>query len=581
MVNYVKKYTSHFLGFTIIDGVLWGLIHCYSNVIFLKLLFDIVQKELNFIKVIYLVSFSALFLVLAYFYHEWYVQIKTPNSTQEIHKNMQLQLFEKAKSLDISYYDDPEFYTDFVWAINESDNRAMAICNDLGKLITRLISSVVLIGLLIDINIYVLLLIIIFIVASLLLKNVRMSIFFQKDLEAKPYQRHISYIGRVFYLSDYAKEIRLSNISKVLFREFRNSILQLKHIIKKYCYKLLAITLIQQVLTTVIFYIGIVLLLYLIAAKDNISIGDFVAAVVAANKLLSQMNDIFAFVPKFKQHSAYAEKFKIFNEYVSNLKDGDIVETGVFESLEFQEVSFCYPGSSKKVLDKLSFVINAKQKLAIVGCNGTGKSTIIKLILRLYDPISGKILLNGRDIREYKLHTYRKMINVIFQDFQLYAADLSQNVLMDVFTQGDEDLIISALSNVDFLQRLSEMPNGIKTMLTKEFCNEGLNLSGGESQKVALSRLFVKDNSLLVLDEPSSALDPISDSNFSKFVMNTTDTSIIISHRLSTICSADMILVINNGKIVERGTHPELIMQKGQYSDMFKNQAYKYQNDYN
>lgn len=579
MLNYAKKYTSHFLESTVIDGIIWGIIHCYSSVIFLKLLFDYLQKSQNIIDIFLLVIYSAIFLIIAYTYHEWYAHKKRPESIQDLRKHMQIMLFEKAKLIDLSCYDNPEFYTDFVWAINESDKRVLLICDDIGRLISRLLSSVVIISLLVDINKYLLTVIGISLSFSLILKYLKTSISFKKTNEIMPKQRYNDYICRVFYLADYAKEIRTSNVKKILYRDFYTSFSKIINIIKKYSLKLFSITLIQNVISIAIFNCIIIILTYLLSVDNSVSLGDLVATIVAANKLQTQVNEILNFFPKFKEHSIYAEKFNTFNNYKSKMQDGKLNVQSNFDCLEFKNVTFYYPNSSEKILDNVSFKIYANQKVAIVGLNGSGKSTIIKLLLRLYEPTSGQILLNGTDISDYKLESYRKIFNIVYQDFQLYSTTLSQNVLVDKFSEEDTQIVISALTKADFTKKLSKMPLGIYTELTKEFCNDGINLSGGEAQKVAISRLFSKESLVLILDEPSSSLDPISEYNLNNTLMENQKTAVIISHRLSTVINADLIIVIDSGNIIESGTHKELIAQNGLYSQMFYTQASNYQKD--
>ena len=581
MLKYVKKYTSHFLGFTIIDGLLWGAIHCYCNVLFLKILFDFLQKGKTLNDIILLVFYSTIFLVITYTYHEWYVHRKRQNSIQDLHKHMQIQLFKKAKSIDLFCYDNPDFYTDYVWAVNESDKRALSICDDIGKLISRLFSSIVIVLMLVDVDRYILVFVLVFLVFSLMLKYLKTNISFKKTNEIMPKQRYVDYIGRVFYLQDYAKEIRTSSVKGILFKKFNDSFLEIINIIKRYSLKLFPITLTQNLLSVSFFYTIIIILIYLLKVNNSISLGDLVATIAATNKLHAQVSDILSFFPKFREHSIYAEKFYSFNNYQQKIQDGKLTTQPTFKSIEFKNVVFNYPNSPQKTLDGVSFKICANQKIAIVGPNGSGKSTIIKLLLRLYEPTSGEILLNGEKIDNYKIESYRKTFNIVFQDFQLYSTTLSENVLGDIFLKENTQTVLSALKKADFMNKLSEMPKGIDSELTKEFFEEGINLSGGEAQKVALSRLFSRECSVLILDEPSSSLDPISEYNFNNTLMHNQGTTIIVSHRLSTIINADLIIVIDNGNIIECGTHTELITQNGLYSKMFQTQASNYQSDLN
>ncbi len=212
----------------------------------------------------------------------------------------------------------------------------------------------------------------------------------------------------------------------------------------------------------------------------------------------------------------------------------------------------------------------------MVGYNGAGKSTLIKLLLRFYDPTEGEILVNGENIKNFTLESYRNKFGSVFQDFQIYAATVAENVLADQYTNDKEENVLQALLNSEF-NILPTLRDGIFTELTKEFNKEGIELSGGEAQKLAIARIFAKNCETAILDEPSSALDPISEYQLNNTIMNSFDkTVIIISHRLSTTKMADVIYMLENGQIIENGSHNELIEANGKYAEMFIKQSEKY-----
>ena len=224
--------------------------------------------------------------------------------------------------------------------------------------------------------------------------------------------------------------------------------------------------------------------------------------------------------------------------------------------------------------------IHKNEKIAIVGYNGAGKSTLIKLLLRLYEPVEGHICLNGRDITEYKMDEYRTMFGTVFQDFRLFSVSLAENVKMDLLdgTPEEEQQIKEALKSATFLNKLKQMPDGIHTQIGKEFDNQGMLLSGGEAQKVAIARTIIQGNEIVIMDEPSSALDPDSEYELNKLMMDSTydKTVIFISHRLSTTRMADKIYMLEDGQIIESGSHEELMALNGKYAEMFHLQSEKY-----
>ncbi|MDE5598881.1 MAG: ABC transporter ATP-binding protein/permease, partial [Lachnospiraceae bacterium] len=256
--------------------------------------------------------------------------------------------------------------------------------------------------------------------------------------------------------------------------------------------------------------------------------------------------------------------------------------TGGAKEIEIRNICFEYgkTGEGKaQILNDISFAIRPGEKIAIVGYNGAGKTTLMKLIMRLYDPVSGQIMADDIDIRDYDLQDYRKSIGTVFQDFKIFAGSVKENVLMDIATPGiSEEPIRQALVHSGLAERLTALPNGMDTMMTTEFDKEGVNLSGGESQKLAISRVFYKDAGLIILDEPSSALDPIAEYllNLAMLEMAEHRTVIFISHRLSTTRLADRIILMEDGKIVEQGTHDSLLRAQGKYAKMWNVQAGQY-----
>lgn len=245
--------------------------------------------------------------------------------------------------------------------------------------------------------------------------------------------------------------------------------------------------------------------------------------------------------------------------------------------IEFKNVSFKYPGTDKYVLKNVSIKLNIGERLAIVGMNGSGKTTFIKLLCRLYDPSEGEILLNGIDIKKYDYDEYMKLFSVVFQDFKLFSFSLGQNTAASV--NYDEKSVENVLCKVGLEKRLNAMPKGVHTPLYKDFEEEGVEISGGEAQKIALARALYRDAPIIILDEPTAALDPISEfeiySKFNEIVG--TKTAFYISHRLSSCRFCDEIAVFNEGKIIQKGNHDKLLKDKqGKYYELWYSQAKYY-----
>jgi ATP-binding cassette subfamily B protein len=315
--------------------------------------------------------------------------------------------------------------------------------------------------------------------------------------------------------------------------------------------------------------------MFLKVVKQSISFGDMIALYNATNNLSGNLSFVSSMVPELLTDALYINRLRMFLGYETKMINGSQPIPETIGTIEFKGVSFAY--GDETVLNDISMTIQPGEKVAIVGYNGAGKTTLVKLLMRLYDPTKGEILLNGINIKEYDLASYRSIIGTVFQDYQIFASLLSENVSMDI-DEGRDEQKIEALIKSGYITDSGEGPGALSTPLTKEFDNDGVNLSGGESQKVAIARTFYKSADYLVFDEPSSALDPISESNVYESMRNASEgkTVVFISHRLSSTQMADRVYMFEGGRVIEEGSHGELIEKGGKYAEMFELQAERY-----
>ena len=577
MLRFAAKYVPSYVFWMIVEGVIWGMIHSFTSVIFVKMLFDQIGAG-SFEGSALVIGLMAAFSLVTKFFHHWYWGIFNPKIRQTLHLRMQEVLFEKARSLDLSCYDNPEFYNDFVWAINESDGRVGWIMEDVGKLINRTIATFTITGVLLTIDVSVVFAILAFVGLSAVINRWRQKVGFKRREEIVPEERRAGYVSRVYSLPDYAKEIRTSRAEEILIEDYEEAMAEQKKITKRYGKTLFAINAIQDTLSSGLLSGGIMTLLVYRLFSGAILLGDFAAANNAIWKLYWQINSLIDFLMKFPEHSLYAEKFRKFMEYEPKVVGGNKPVPTV-EEITFKNVSFRYDSSDKESLKNIDITVKKGEKIAIVGYNGAGKSTLIKLLMHLYDPTDGEIRLNGVDLKELNIDEYRQKIAAAFQDYQIFAASVAENVAADVYTEDKRELVLNALHQATFDSKLKALENGIDTPLTREFSDKGVNLSGGEAQKIAIARAFARDSEIIVMDEPSSALDPIAEYELNQTILNYAQdkTIIFISHRLSTTRMADRIYMFSDGELIEQGTHDELIAKDGKYAEMFNLQAEKYQ----
>ncbi|MBR6478269.1 MAG: ABC transporter ATP-binding protein, partial [Lachnospiraceae bacterium] len=409
-------------------------------------------------------------------------------------------------------------------------------------------------------------------------------------LKLNPLMRKRNYVSRVFYLNDYAKELRLHpEVGDALEKEFQETNEEIVSEQRKVGFRRTMLNFTRDYVVGDFIMDGLYIT-YLVFQAAVLHTIDYSNAVVLFNRTgslrrgMQNMADIF---PKAQENSLYVDKIRAFLEYEPKMKilEGEAVPEGNSE-LSLEHVSFRYQEQMEETIKDITLKVKPGEKIAIVGYNGAGKTTLIKLLMRLYDPTGGRICYHGEDIKKYMPYDYRHRIGVVFQDYQMYGASLLENVVMrsmeDPKARSVDDIkgqAVSALERAGFGERLKSLSKGLDTQVTAEFDKEGVNFSGGESQKIAISRAFYKDADILIMDEPSSALDPIAEYELNKAMESAAKgkTVFYISHRLSTTRDADRIILLENGRIAEEGTHEILLAMNGRYAQMWRVQAGRYE----
>ena len=495
---------------------------------------------------------------------------------------VQRELMAKAQLMDLKCYDIPEYYDDFVIAASQSEEMCKKAIMSVASIIANIVSMLVAGTMIITVNPVIVIFPVVGFIINIVTRFKITKLEYEYNLEKQRIGRKADYSKRVFYQPEYAKEIKLTGIEEALMEQYDEAIAEERKMALKYSLRILPPTLINWicVFTLCQFYAVPVYLAYLAIEKKSIQLGEVASLKNATNLIKSQLDQMNYALVDFQNVGQYAEKFRRFMEYEINIEgcEGEVPVPENDSTLELRNVSFKYKDSEKYVLRNVSMTIRKGEKLALVGENGAGKSTLIKLIMRLYDVTEGVILFGGVDIRKLNTKAYREKIGAVFQDFQIYGATLAENVKTDFVNEDDSEKIVEALKRADFGNKLSSLENGIDTELTKEFSESGTMLSGGEGQKAAIARMFMRDMPIAILDEPSSALDPIAEYRLNKSMLRNAENQavILISHRLSTTKDADRIILLENGSIAESGTHNELLANGGTYAQMWNVQAEKY-----
>ena len=316
---------------------------------------------------------------------------------------------------------------------------------------------------------------------------------------------------------------------------------------------------------------------YRLMVVGDIAVSDFSVLGSAISTCRNKLNHLAHYFAMQQKHCLWVQNLRDFINYEPKIQGGS-VEPEDFRSLEFKNVSFRYGDDMNYVLKNVSFKIEKGQTIAVVGHNGAGKTTLSKLLMRFYDVTEGEILYNNINIKEYDLLKYREKFSSVFQDYRVFAMTVAENVLTEEVTEENKDIAVNALKLSGAYGKIGSLPNKEDSLLTKEFDSEGILLSGGETQKVTIARLFARDFDVAILDEPSSALDPVAESKMYDALLEGTKgkTVIYISHRLSSATQSDKILVFNKGVLSEQGTHAQLMSQNGVDREMSTLQASGY-----
>lgn len=493
------------------------------------------------------------------------------------------QIYEKAQSMDLSCYDDPDFYNNFVLSTTQTDQCIERFMNEGRDFISDLTTTILYFSYLLAMDNVGLLLALFCGTISFLSTKAFYRLQEQIKMEKLSTERERDYQHRVFYLHDYAKELRLHpEMNAQLLNDFDTCNDKLNAINKKYGLRLWFFSMFRKYIP-VYFLLYAVYLPYLLfqsMVRHSISLSTLVILLAAVRRVIRRSSDLMERLPQFAYNGAFIEKIRHFLAYEPEIISGEKEITDSFQTLALSHVSFSYHGKTE-ILHDISLEIKKGQKIALVGYNGAGKTTLVKLLMRLYDPCDGAVLRNGENIRNLNLSAYRGTIGAVFQDFKLYAASVRENVVMDLCTMGKKETyeVEHALYRAGFNLSERKLKYQIETPLTTEFEKDGVNLSGGESQKVAIARTLYRNHDLIIMDEPSSALDPASEYQLNQELRQIAEdkTVIFISHRLATAKDADYIYMMKQGRIVEQGTHARLLAIGGEYHKMWMLQAQAYQ----
>lgn len=566
---------------TFSKNILEAAFDAFCAVYFIKYIYECIENQVDFHKLFVMVSVFCVFHIGVHFlsaYNNYMEKI----STMRIYRHIFQQIIQKAKRIGINQYENPKFYDEFSRALDEALEQGMG-----GLFLTAwgvgcIVRAMVAMGILVTVDVMLLVFVIPPLLGSLYFGLRESGEEFAARREETVGKRKMEYAKRVFYEKKYAGELRLYPMAKVLFGLHKEGYLERYEKNQIHQRRIAVYKVLETLLFAGILSFGSYLYItYRLKLGGRTSVAAYVAMVSAVGYIVTCISDALGHFSQAGKLCMYMKCIRDFMDCpVEGMVKDAIMPEGNMGDISFEHVSYHYDGSDQMIIKDLNLKIRQGEHIALVGENGAGKTTLMKLLMGLYPVSSGSILAGGQNINRYDPEAYRDQFGTVFQDFQIFSLPLCENVLMkSPETEEERQIVVEALKKAQFGEVLQKIPKGIDTFLTKEFDENGFVCSGGQAQKIAIARVFAKDPQVVILDEPSSALDPIAEYSMYCNMMEAAKgkTVFFISHRMSSARMADRILYLEHGRIVEQGSHEELLEKNGRYAEMFHLQAQNYQ----
>ncbi|MBQ2945691.1 MAG: ABC transporter ATP-binding protein [Clostridia bacterium] len=595
----MKKILTFFKNNFFILGIIWkdnksaifgklslsflSAVKFFFEVYTIKWIFDALESGKTFDAVLPLLILASVCIIFPIFYRGYYQLLLGHLHINKTFKSLNLLLVEKSKQLDLECYENAEFFDNYTRALADLEGQVLNTFNMLGWFFDAFFNLIIMLSLFGAMNSGLLIIMVLTFVLQCGYSFIENKLDYKRNLAVTYPERQINYSKRIIYEPKYAKEIKLfKGLPEILKNLYSKGVAALIKENMQFAKKITLISMCYHLLNLLLQYGLPFMIIGYQYFYLGTSLGTAAVLVNAVAKIPSVLSWLIWTFSAFQRNSLYVDNLnKVLNcEPKVETAEGEKYEPKGAASIEMKNVTFTYRGEKEPTLKNINLSIKKGERVAFVGHNGAGKTSLVKLITRLYHPDSGEILINGKDVKAYDSDSYRKALGLVFQDFNLYAVNIMENVLMREIDnkEADEKTVYEALKKAGIYDKIAALPNGIYTDVTKEFNSEGVLFSGGEIQKIALARVFAKESDIIILDEPSSALDPIAEHEMFKNMTDAEEgkTSILISHRLCSVIHCDRIFYLEHGEIVEEGTHEELMAKNARYAHMFNVQAEKY-----
>lgn len=584
MLGMIRRAAPAYIFIDVILDLLWSVIEFFSGSFLLKVVVDHLGEGGDPMTLTWFILGMFAIHITVFFAQQAFWQIYAPISQRKLSMAIRTALYTQMRAVELSCYEDPAYYEKYVKAMNEAEDRAFNVLWALERLFGQVFSLIANALLLWSIDPILMLFALIPFGVGFIRKK-RNKIAFKENEDIQKLAWKANYIQRGFYLQDFAKEMRLTSMSDKLLSDLDETTVAVERIKRKYGIRNAALDYICRISHEVVTVLGACLYaVYATLVQGTVGVGDCIVVLNSIGSVSGYLQGLVTNLVSFHEHALYIQNLRSFLEYEPKIKanpEGAVAGGG---EIVVEDVKYRYGGAETDTLHGVSLRIAPGEKIALVGQNGSGKSTFVKLLLHLYEPNEGSITMDGVPMNDHTLASWRGVFKPVFQDYSIFALSVAENILTRPMRRdpegeaADRAVVENALKQSGAYDRVMKMPHGMDTVLTREFDDKGEVLSGGEAQKIALSRVFASDAPVVILDEPTSALDPVAEYQlFENMMQACADRAVVfISHRLSSAVPADRVYLFEEGRVVESGTHRELMERGGHYADMFHKQAESY-----
>ena len=581
MTKFVFKYAPTLIVYKIIRIPI-AVLTTYINVNMVRWILDSVQANEEISSVVLLIVAISSFFIVTNVILAVFDRIVVPQKQINLSAHIRADIIRKVGAIDQINFQKSSFFDMYTRALDEVDYRAVHVLDTLESMITLIISYFLITGVTAEISGAFAAFGVCAAVIEMIMGTIIQKINYERSVAVTPDGRKREYIKRVTYQPEFSPDLKIyPKFKNLLLYKYRQATARFKEITLKFSKKIIVFHQSYQIPYVLFRQTFPWLVVAFLLFGNKISISEATVLTAAALTIPNTLSGFLDCLSILYPHSLYIENLRQVFTYPENIESDsdDKAELDTAEKMELKDVSFAYSEDAPTVLKGINMTVKKGEKIALVGYNGAGKSTLAKLMIRMFDCTAGSIEINGAPIESYNVRSIRSKIAYLSQDFKIYGFTVAENVLMrPVESEEDRVAVAGILEKVGLSEKVSKLKNGIDTYITREFDEEGEYFSGGELQKLSLARLYAGNYDIIIMDESTSALDPMSEDEIINTIFDIfrDKTVIMISHRLATIKYVDMVYFLSNGEIKEHGSHHRLMEQNGEYAAFYLTQADKY-----